>query len=165
MLDFLPRVPFRQDCIISRTKLEIKCVCSIAQLCSTLCDPMTVACQAPLSMGFCRQEYWSGLPLPPPGDLPNPRINSISSALQAYCSLLSHQGSSKYLLLGGKAGIWDKGKQQSLQERRGRKILVSKLHKCISCIKFSRFMTDSAFRSSQKFLISFTIKKESKLLG
>ena len=42
---------------------------------------------------------------------------------------------------------------------------MSKLHKCISCIKFSRFMTDSAFRSSQKFLISFTIKKESKLLG
>ena len=74
-------------------------------------------------------------------------------------------GKLKYLLLGGKAGIWDKGKQQSLQERRGRKILVSKLHKCISCIKFSRFMTDSAFRSSQKFLISFTIKKESKLLG
>lgn len=48
---------------------------------------------------------------------------------------------------------------------RGRKILVSKLHKCISYIKYSRFMTDSAFRSSQKILISFTIKKESKLLS
>ena len=34
----------------------------------------TVACQAPLSMGFSRQEYWSGLPCPPPGDLPNPGI-------------------------------------------------------------------------------------------
>ena len=32
------------------------------------------ACQAPLSMGFARQEYWSGLPCPPPGDLPNPGI-------------------------------------------------------------------------------------------
>jgi len=70
--------------------------------------PWTVACQAPLSMGFSRQGYWSELPLPPPGDLPNPRIDSISSALQAYSSLLSHQGSSKYLLLGGKAGIWVK---------------------------------------------------------
>ena len=34
--------------------------------------PWAVACQAPLSMGFSRQEYWSGLPFPPPGDLPNP---------------------------------------------------------------------------------------------
>ena len=34
--------------------------------------PWTVACQAPLSMGFSRQEYWSGLPFPPPEDLPDP---------------------------------------------------------------------------------------------
>ena len=34
----------------------------------------TMACQAPLSVGFSRQEYWSGLPCPPPGDLPDPRI-------------------------------------------------------------------------------------------
>jgi len=34
--------------------------------------PQTVALQAPLSMGFFRQEYWSGLPCPPPGDLPHP---------------------------------------------------------------------------------------------
>ena len=34
----------------------------------------TVACQAPLSMGFCKQEYWSGLPCPSPGDLPDPEI-------------------------------------------------------------------------------------------
>ena len=38
-----------------------------------LCDPWTVAHQAPLSMGFPRQEYWSGLPWLPPGDLPRPR--------------------------------------------------------------------------------------------
>ena len=35
---------------------------------------LTVACQAPLSMEFSRQEYWSGLPFRPPGDLPNPGI-------------------------------------------------------------------------------------------
>ena len=44
--------------------------------------PWTVAHQAPLSMGFSRQEYWSGLPLPSPGALPNPEIKHRSSALQ-----------------------------------------------------------------------------------
>ena len=47
------------------------------QLSPTLCDP-TVAHQAPLSIGFSRQEYWSGLPCPPPGDLPNPGIKPAS---------------------------------------------------------------------------------------
>ena len=45
--------------------------------------PWTVAHQAPLTMGFPRQEYWSGLPYPPPGDLPNPWIEPRASALQA----------------------------------------------------------------------------------
>ena len=40
--------------------------------------PWTIACQAPLSLGLFRQEYWSGLPCPPPGDLPNPGIESTS---------------------------------------------------------------------------------------
>ena len=49
------------------------------QSCPSLCDPMDyTACQAPLSMGFSRQKYWSGLPLPPPGDLPNTGIKSMS---------------------------------------------------------------------------------------
>ena len=42
-----------------------------------------VACQAPLSMKFSRQEYWSGLPFPSPGDLPDPGIEPRSPALQA----------------------------------------------------------------------------------
>ena len=45
--------------------------------------PWTVACQAPLAMGFSRQEYWSGLPSPSPGGLPNPGTASRSSALHA----------------------------------------------------------------------------------
>ena len=45
--------------------------------------PWTVAHQTPLSMGFSRQEYWSGLPFPSPGGLPNPGIEPRSSALQA----------------------------------------------------------------------------------
>ena len=46
--------------------------------------PWTVACQAPLSMEFSKQEYWSGLPFPSPGDLPDPGIEARSPALQAY---------------------------------------------------------------------------------
>ena len=42
---------------------------------------MDVACQAPLSMGFSRQEYWSGVPFPSPGDLPDPGIEPVSPAL------------------------------------------------------------------------------------
>ena len=45
--------------------------------------PWTIACQAPPSMGFSRQEYWSGLPSPSPGDLPNPGIEPRSPTLQA----------------------------------------------------------------------------------
>ena len=48
---------------------------SCVQLFATL---WTVALQAPLSLGFSRQEYWSGLPGPPPGDLPDPSIKSAS---------------------------------------------------------------------------------------
>ena len=43
--------------------------------------PQTVACQAPLSMGFFRQEYWSGLPFPSPGNLPDQGIKPVSPAL------------------------------------------------------------------------------------
>ena len=44
-------------------------------------NPQTLACQAPLSMGFPRQEYWVGLPFPSPGDLPNSRIKPWSPTL------------------------------------------------------------------------------------
>ena len=46
-----------------------------------LVTPWTVAYQAPPSIGFSRQEYWSGLPFPSPGDLPNPRIKPGSPTL------------------------------------------------------------------------------------
>ena len=49
----------------------------------TLVTPWTVACQAPPSMRFSRQEYWSGLPFPSPGGLPDPGIEPRSPALQA----------------------------------------------------------------------------------
>ena len=55
----------------------------VTKSCLALATPWTIACQAPLSMGFSRQEYWSGLPFPSPGDLPNPGIEPGSSASQA----------------------------------------------------------------------------------
>ena len=48
----------------------------------------TVAHQAPLSMGFSRQEFWSGLPCPPPGDLPDPGIEPVSLRLPALAGRL-----------------------------------------------------------------------------
>ena len=55
----------------------------VAKSCPSLVTPWTVAHQAPLPMGFSRQEYWSALPCPPPGDLPDPGIKPGSPALQA----------------------------------------------------------------------------------
>ena len=55
----------------------------VAKPCLTLATSCTVACQAPLSMGFSRQEYWSGLPFPFPEDLPDLGIEPGSPVLQA----------------------------------------------------------------------------------
>ena len=73
----LPRVPPRLLC----------------ELCPALCNPWTVARQAPLSMGFSRQDYWSGLPFPPPNRSSDPGIKPESPALQADSLLRSRQGS------------------------------------------------------------------------
>ena len=66
-------------------------VCSVTQLCPILCSPMdcplpgSSALQVPLSMEFYRQEYWSGLPFPAPGDLPVPGIEPTFLASPALC--------------------------------------------------------------------------------
>ena len=62
-------------------------------------DPIDVACQAPLSMGFSRQEYWSGLLFPSPGYLPDPGIEPRSRALQADSSLTELQGKPQIISL------------------------------------------------------------------
>ena len=89
-------------CVVHSRMLQL------LQSCLTFRDPMDLAHQPPLSMGFSRQEYWSGLPCPPPGDLPNPgktlglqtqvwrdlKPRSLPSpALQVDSLPLSHQGS------------------------------------------------------------------------
>ena len=68
------------------------CCAQSLQSCLTLCDAMDCNSQA-LSMGFSRQEYWSGLPCPPPGDIPDSGIEPGSPTLQADSLPLSHQGS------------------------------------------------------------------------
>ena len=63
----------------SNLQLTIWSLCVLS--CSVVSDsatPWTVVCQASLSMGFSRQEYWSGLSFPSPGDLPNTRIKPVS---------------------------------------------------------------------------------------
>ena len=72
----------------------VLCACMVShfshvQLCET---QWTVACQAPLSIEFPRQEYWSGLPFPSPGDLSDPGIEPRSPALQADCLPLEPPG-------------------------------------------------------------------------
>ena len=62
--------------------------------------PRTVAHQAPLSMGFSRQEYWSELPFPSPEDLPDPGIEPRSPALQADSLLTDPQGKPKNIGVG-----------------------------------------------------------------
>ena len=66
----------------------------VTKSCLTLVTPGTVACQTPLSMGFSRQECWSGLPFPSLGNLPDPEIEPWSPALQVDCLLTKLQGKS-----------------------------------------------------------------------
>ena len=70
----------------------------VTQLCF-FATPWTVACQAPLSMGFPRQEYWSGFPFSSPGDLPDPGIKPASPALAGGFFTTEPPGKPIYLML------------------------------------------------------------------
>ena len=69
----------------------------VAKWCLMLATPWTVACQAPLSMGFSRLEYWSGLPFPSSGNPPDPGIKPKSSELQANSLPTELQGKPMYV--------------------------------------------------------------------
>ena len=69
--------------------------CQLLILVQLMVTPGTVAHQAPLSMGFSRQESWSGVPFPPPGDLPDPGIEARSLHCRQILYSLSHQGGPK----------------------------------------------------------------------
>ena len=76
---------------MGRSRHLLHCIVSLSRI-QLFVTPQTVAYQAPLSMGFPRQEHWNGLPIPSQGDLPNPGIQPVSPALQADSLPLSHQG-------------------------------------------------------------------------
>ena len=100
-----PKCPFKDEQIKCGTGVHTQwnimqplhvCVLSHFSRVRLFATLWTVACQAPLSMGLSRQEYWSGSPCPPPGGLPNLGIKPTSlksPALQADSLLLSHRGS------------------------------------------------------------------------
>ena len=71
----------RKSICLMGQRMSLHC-CLVAKsvVSDSLATLWTVALQAPLSMGFPRQEYWSGLPLPSPGDLPDPGIKAVSPA-------------------------------------------------------------------------------------
>ena len=86
---------------------ELMCSCHDLHACmcaeSLFVTPGTVAHQAPLSMGFCRQEHWSGSPCPPPGDLPDPETeptSPVAPALHLNSSPLRHREACTGILKG-----------------------------------------------------------------
>ena len=81
-------------------------MCSVAQSCPTLWSPVDVS-QAPPSMGFSRQEYWSGSSFPPLGDLPNPGTDAespVSPAGERILYPMSHQADLNVIFLTCKGG-------------------------------------------------------------
>ena len=76
----------------------------VTKSCPTLATPWTVTCQAPLSMGFPRQEYWNGLPFLSPANLPNPGIEPESPALL-------HHWVTLYIVLNAQKNVWRGSKQ------------------------------------------------------
>ena len=83
-----------EDGMNRESSIDIHTTCALSHFSRVqlFVTPWTVACRAPLSMGFSGQENWSGLPCPPPGDLPDPGIKPMSPALQVDFLPLSHQG-------------------------------------------------------------------------
>ena len=70
-----------RETLICLLSFIVVCCGLVAKLCLTVLRPVDRTCQALLSMGFPRQEYWSRLPFSSPGDLPNPGIELASPAL------------------------------------------------------------------------------------
>ena len=83
-----------ESCWLREGKYIFVFVCVLSHSgCPTLCDSMTVACQAPLSLGFPRQEYWSGWPCPSPGIFPTKGLNPSLLSWEAVSLPLNHLGS------------------------------------------------------------------------
>ena len=120
--------------------------CARARLCLTLCDPMDYRpLVSPLSMGFSRQEHWSGLPVPTPGDLPDPGIEPTSPAL---AGILYHWAT------------WEVGHQNSAQIPRWHFLLGALLWSpfCLlvleSVISWSALVSDATVKRNNQISIT-----------
>ena len=93
---------------MQRDEYQCQSVCMLSpEVMSNSATPWTATCQAPLSMGFPRQEYWSGLPFPSPGDLSNPVIEPTSPALAGgFFTTKPHSFSFTYQQLGLLRSCW-----------------------------------------------------------
>ena len=94
----------RRETDVSRSMCY--CCCIVTKSCPVpFVTPWSAVCQAPLSIGFSRQDYWSGLPFPSPGDLPNPVFQLASSASPALAGRFlitgKHSGVNSHPLLQG----------------------------------------------------------------
>ena len=85
----------------------------VAQSYLTLYDPMVCGPQVSLSMEFSREEYWSGLPFPLPGDLSNPGVEPISPALQVDSLPFEYCGSQGMTEISTKVGLPNQGRCES----------------------------------------------------
>ena len=81
---FLPQLFFPSSKMVTILLIwkYVECVCSVAQSCPTLCDPMGCSLLGSSLRWISRQGYWSGLPFPSPGDLPDPGMEPNSPVLQ-----------------------------------------------------------------------------------
>ena len=100
--------------VVEREPYSHLCCCVVIPLCPTLATPRTAARQAPLSMGFPRQEYWSGVPFPSPGGLPD--TGDLAHVSYIFCtgkgSLSLNQS-----LRGAGALLWGRREAESQQTR------------------------------------------------
>ena len=124
------------------TTMAIVCCCCLVTevIYDSFVIPWTVACQAPLSMEFSRQEYWGGLPFPSLRDLSDPGIKPTSPALEGRLLPLSHQGSPPVTYLIDNDGI---------NRKKGRRKLVKK-KKIYIYIYIIYYIHDSGSKKIQK---------------
>ena len=108
--------------VVKKMKMKVKSFSRVR----LFAIPWTVAHQTSLSMGFSRQEYWSGLPFPSPGDLPDPRIEPRSPALQADALTSELPGK-----LSGQQSVLDSGFDVWLVSFRAVKVPLSDSHEGI----------------------------------
>ena len=140
-------------CIHPTAQLYLNaCICISAQSCLTLCQCMDGSSPCSLSMGLSKQEYWSGLPFPPPEDLPNPRteLTSLASLLLAIGFFTS--GTTWETIMSECPGVNTIQVYAVSQDTRQRRTFgkISKFGKSLLvCSNFLAYISDILYRASK----------------